>query len=101
MIGGLLRFAPGRLGARQDRAPWWCVIRWMVVSWLPYVTPPDELDPEPDEVRRVRAGLDRDGNRQRTARQRQPWLAEESEWVRAKSGAALRAMAGVGAGLRG
>jgi len=27
MIGGLLRFAPGRLGARQDRAPEWCVIR--------------------------------------------------------------------------
>ena len=26
MIGGLLRFAPGRLGARQDRAPSCCVI---------------------------------------------------------------------------
>jgi len=34
MIGGLLRFAPGRLGARQDRAPAGCgKYRW-VGSWL-------------------------------------------------------------------
>jgi hypothetical protein len=39
MIGGLLRFAPGRLGARQDRAPGCRVIQWGVVSWLPCVTP--------------------------------------------------------------
>jgi hypothetical protein len=32
MIGGLLRFAPGRLGARQDRAPSGRVIRWKGAS---------------------------------------------------------------------
>jgi len=34
MIGGLLRFAPGRLGARKLRAPSGCVIQWWVVWWL-------------------------------------------------------------------
>jgi hypothetical protein len=43
MIGGLLRFAPGRLGARQDRAPSSCVFRWWVVSSLPCGAPGDEL----------------------------------------------------------
>ena len=33
MIGGLLRFAPGRLGARQDREPAGFVIRWMAALW--------------------------------------------------------------------
>src|SRR5215475_3089893 len=45
MIGGLLRFAPGRLGARTARAPACRVIGWWVVSWLPCVTPGDELEP--------------------------------------------------------
>ena len=38
MIGGLLRFAPGRLGARKDRAPRGCRTRWWGASWLPCVT---------------------------------------------------------------
>ena len=46
MIGGLLRFAPGRLGARQDRAPRWCGIRWGVVSWLPYLPRGTSSTPE-------------------------------------------------------
>jgi len=44
MIGGLLRFAPGRLGARTVRAPAGGVIGWRAVSWLSCVTPGDELD---------------------------------------------------------
>jgi hypothetical protein len=80
MIGGLLRFAPGRLGARQDRAPGACGFRWWVVSWLPCVTPGDELDTRA-RARADRAMLSgRDGNRQRASRaMRQLWLAEESE----------------------
>jgi len=50
-IGGLLRFAPGRLGARKPRAPSWCGIRRRVVSWLPCATPGDELDTEARIVR--------------------------------------------------
>jgi len=47
MIGGLLRFAPGRLGARTLRAPRHCGIRWWVVSWLPSVTPKTSWTPSP------------------------------------------------------
>jgi hypothetical protein len=47
MIGGLLRFAPGRLGARQERAPAGCGIRQWVVSWLPCVTPETSWTPRP------------------------------------------------------
>jgi hypothetical protein len=53
MIGGLLRFAPGRLGARQDRAPVGCGIGRWVVSWLPCVAPRDKLD---SRARTNRAG---------------------------------------------
>ena len=64
MIGGLLRFAPGRLGARKHRAPSWCWIRRWVVSWLPCVTPETSWNPSPHEAgRAVLSG--RDGNRQR------------------------------------
>ena len=44
MIGGLLRFAPGRLGARQDRAPAGCVIGRWVGSRLPCRASHVELD---------------------------------------------------------
>jgi len=47
MIGGLLRFAPGRLGACQDRAPECRGIRWWVVSWLPCGTPETSWNPSP------------------------------------------------------
>jgi len=47
MIGGLLRFAPGRLGARQLRAPCCCEVWWWVGSWLPCVTPETSWDPGP------------------------------------------------------
>jgi hypothetical protein len=78
MIGGLLRFAPGRLGARQDRAPAGCVIGRWVGSWLPYVTPAASWTPEARTVASPgRVVSDRDGNRQRVTRaMRQPWLAE-------------------------
>jgi hypothetical protein len=46
MIGGLLRFAPGRLGARQDRAPCCCGIRCLAVSWFSCVDLGGELDTE-------------------------------------------------------
>jgi hypothetical protein len=46
-IGGLLRFAPGRLGARKLRAPAWCVIRCWVGLWLPCVTPETNWNPRP------------------------------------------------------
>jgi hypothetical protein len=56
MIGGLLRFAPGLLGARQDRAPGVCEFRCWVGSWLPCVTPGDELGiPTPREAGRAGA----------------------------------------------
>ena len=71
MIGGLLRFAPGRLGARTVRAPWCCGIRWRVVSWLSCVTPGDELETEP-AMRRGRRLSSRDGNRRRANAVRQP-----------------------------
>ena len=45
MIGDLLRFAPGHLGARQDRAPDRCEFRWWVVSSLPCVTPETSWNP--------------------------------------------------------
>jgi len=66
MIGGLLRFAPGRLGARQDRAPGCCGFRWWVVSWLPCVTPETSWNPRsaPSGEGPV-CRLDRGGNRLR------------------------------------
>ena len=101
MIGDLLRFAPGHLGARQDRAPDRCEFRWWVVSSLPCVTPETSWNPSPREGGPgVLSG--RDGNRQRaTARYvSRGWLARE----RGQDGLgllALRTMAGVRAGLRG
>jgi hypothetical protein len=76
-IGDLLRFAPGRLGARQDRAPLHCVVRLWVVPWLSCVDLGDELDTEAHAIGGSRLLVDRDGNRQRKARMRQPWLAKE------------------------
>jgi len=76
MIGGLLRFAPGRLGARQDRAPAWCAIPWRAVSWLPCVSPETSWNPSPRKDTGSVRCLDRGGNRQREERMRQPWLAE-------------------------
>jgi hypothetical protein len=43
MIGGLLRFAPGRLGARKGRAPWSCGSRRWAAYWLPWRVLGDEL----------------------------------------------------------
>ncbi len=76
-IGDLLRFAPGRLGARQDRAPLHCVVRLWVVPWLSCVDLGDELDTEAHAIGGPLLLVDRDGNRQRKARMRQPWLAKE------------------------
>ena len=77
MIGGLLRFAPGRLGARQDRAPSRCGnCRW-VGSWLSCLTPATSWTPEARTGRVSLVVSGRDGNRQRVTRaMRQPWLAE-------------------------
>jgi hypothetical protein len=102
MIGGLLRFAPGRLGARQDRAPAWCEIRWWVVSSLPCGAPGDELGTRRRAKRAGRACLSRDGNRQRACGAvRQPWLAERlwgsagryRRWLVLGSGCATEGMA--------
>jgi len=84
MIGGLLRFAPGRLGARQDRAPGCRVIRWRVVLWLSCVTPETSWNPSPRKGGTGQCCLGRDGNRQRArGAMRQPRLAESEKGLQA------------------
>jgi hypothetical protein len=94
MIGGLLRFAPGRLGARQDRAPWECGIGRWVVWWLPCDAPGDELGDARAARARVRlcclAGIATGGARRRGAL-----------WAGWSDLLALEPMDDVGDGLRG
>jgi hypothetical protein len=64
-IGGLLRFAPGRLWARKARAPCCCGIRRCAVSRLPYADLGNELRPRPPACTGLACCLGRDGDRQR------------------------------------
>ena len=102
MIGGLLRFAPGRLGARQGHAPSCRGIRWRVVSWLSCVDLGDELDTEARAIGGSRLLVGRDGNRQReAARCVSRGLLKERIGAGWSGLAALMTMVGAGAGLRG
>jgi len=77
-IGGLLRFAPGRLGARKARAPCCCGARCCAASRLPCVDLGDELRPEAPGGAGPRllsgAGM-ATGSAKRAMRQ--PWLAKK------------------------
>jgi len=65
-IGGLLRFAPGRLGARKARAPLCCRIRGDLASPLPCADLGSELRPKTlHGCEGFVCCLGRDGDRQR------------------------------------
>jgi len=93
MIGGLLRFAPGRLRARQDRAPSGCGFRWWVVSWLPLRASPTNWTPRDPQVAGPVGPSGRDGNRQRTLRAciSRGWLKERLRMLEGPGGCPCRA----------
>jgi hypothetical protein len=70
MIGGPLRFAPGRLGARIVRAPACRVIGSWVVSWLPCRASQTSWTPRPAQIGgslAVEAGMATGGAQRRDA----------------------------------